>query len=326
MKIVIRIFAAIALLIVGLVIFVLATWDKKHETPYPEIKASTDSVLIARGKFLAFGPAHCATCHIPLEQLADLQSGKEMPLIGGLEFDIAPGKYRAPNLTPDKETGIGNFTDGELARALRYSVKHDGSLLFPFMPFQELSDEDLTAVISFLRSQQPVKHLVQPTEYKFLGKALVTFGLLKPEGPKNTPPKSVRIDTSLTYGSYIANSVANCVGCHTERDMKTGEFIGKPFAGGLKFAPDDLSFGYSFITPNLTPDEETGIMANWNEKAFVNRMKGGRVHKGSHMPWESFAKMDTVEIKAIHMYLRSLKPVKNKIAKIVFEPGEALPE
>ncbi len=326
MKIVVRILGALALLIVGIVVFVLATWNKKFEAPFPEIHASTDSAVIARGKYLAFGPAHCATCHIPLEQIADLQSGKEMPLIGGLEFDIPPGKLRSPNLTPDKETGIGNYTDGEIARALRHSVKRSGSVLFPFMPFQELSDEDLTAIVSFLRSQPAVNHAVEPPEYKFLGKALITFGLIKPEGPKNTPPKSVRIDTSVAYGSYIANSVANCVGCHTERDMKTGEFTGKPFAGGLRFEADAMSFGHSFITPNLTPDEETGIIANWNEKAFFNRMKGGRVHKGSHMPWESFAKMDTVEIKAIYMYLRTLKPVKNKIEQIVFEPGQALPE
>ncbi len=325
-KILLKTVAVIALLIVGLVLFVSVTWDKTYEAPLPDFKASTDPAIIARGKHLAFGPAHCATCHIPLDQISELQSGKEMPLIGGLELDIPPGTFRAPNLTPDMETGIGKYSDGQIARALRHMVKHDGRILFPFMPFQELSDEDVVAVISFLRSQKPVNHLVKPSEYKFLGKALLAFGVLKPEGAKNTPPKSVVQDTTIIYGKYIANSVTNCVGCHTERDMKTGEFIGKPFAGGLKFQPDELSFGYSFVTPNLTPDEETGIMAYWNEKTFINRLKGGRVHKGSHMPWESFARMDTVEIKAIYAYLHSLKPVKNKIAKIVFEPGEILPD
>jgi mono/diheme cytochrome c family protein len=315
---------ALIVLLVGLFVFVQLTWDKKYDAPYPDITATTDSAVIERGKYLALGPAHCITCHVPMDKVKDAEEGVVMPLIGGWELSIPPGTFRAPNITPDIETGIGNMTDGEIARALRYSVNRNNGHVFPFMPFQELSDDDLTAIISFLRAQEPVKHKVEPSELTFLGKALVAFGMIKPEGPKNTPPKSVVIDSSIAYGSYLANRVANCNGCHTERDFKTGAFVGAPLAGGTHFLPDAFSEGYSFITPNLTPDKETGIMANWDESTFINRMRAGRGHKGSPMPWGAFSRMDDLELKAIYRYLQSLEPVNNKIEKIVFAPGEQI--
>ncbi|MCC5929204.1 MAG: c-type cytochrome [Cyclobacteriaceae bacterium] len=309
-------------LIIGLIAFVQLSWDKKFDTPYPDITASTDSAVIARGRHLALGPAHCISCHVPMDKVKDAEDGMVMPLSGGWELSIPPGTFRAPNLTPDMETGIGKMTDGEIARTLRYSINKHNGIVFPFMPFQELSDEDMIAIVSFLRSQEPVKHKVERSKHSFLGKALMAFGVIKPEGPKDTPPKSVEIDSTLVYGSYLANSVANCNGCHTERDFKTGAFIGTPFAGGTHFLPDDFSEGYSFITPNLTPHKETGIMAYWDEATFILRMRGGKIHKGSPMPWATFARMTDLELKAIYRYLQSLDPADNKIEKIVFAPGE----
>ena len=318
--------AVLVLLLLGAFVFVQFTWDHTFEAPYPEITANTDSATIARGKYLAFGPAHCASCHVPIDQLHAVDEGLEIPLSGGWELAIPPGTFRAPNITPDQATGIGKLSDQEISRVLRYSVGHDGRAIFPFMPFQELSDADLTAIISFLRSQPAVKNEVKRSELTFLGKALKAFGLLDPEGPKNTPPKSVVIDSTVAYGSYIANQVANCRGCHTERDLKTGAFIGVDFAGGMIMAADDFSEGYSFITPNLTPDKETGIMANWSEAAFINRFKGGRVYHGSPMPWGAYSRMNDLELKALYRFLKSLEPVSNKIAKTAFPPGEKMPE
>lgn len=327
MKKVLLIIVAILVVVVGgFVVFVLVSWDKQYEAEYPNITASTDSTVIARGKYLAYGAAHCVICHSPYEKLEDVAAGKDVPMTGGMEFDIPPGIFRTPNLTPDPETGIGNQTDGEIARALRYSVSHLNKLMVPYMPFQEMSDEDITAIISFLRSQQPVKHEVKPSEYRFLGKAIVAFGLIKPEGPKKTPPVSVTIDTTADYGAYLANSIANCVGCHTERDMKTGEFIGPVFAGGMKFEHDVFSKGYSFISPNITPDKETGAMAGWDEPFFVDRFRAGRLLPGSPMPWEAFARMNDSDLKALFRYLASLNPVQNKIEKTVFMPGENFPD
>jgi mono/diheme cytochrome c family protein len=317
----------IVTLIIVVVVFVQLSWDKKKEAPYPDIKASTDSSVIARGKYLAFGPAHCASCHTPIDKMVEVENGLQIPLSGGWKLEIAGlGTFRAPNLTPDLETGIGKLSDKDIARTLRYSVGSDGRLIFPFMAFQELSDEDLTAVVSFIRSQEPVKHEIERSEYGFLGKALIAFGLIKPEGPKNKPPDKVVIDTTIEYGRYLANNVANCRGCHSEYDMNTGKQTGRDFAGKGQFPPDEYTDGYAFVSPNLTPHRETGIMAHWSEETFIDRFKKGRVFKGSPMPWGTFSRMNETDLKALYRYLHSLEPVSNKVNKTVYKPGEKLPE
>ncbi|MBK6859656.1 MAG: cytochrome c [Saprospiraceae bacterium] len=305
------------LICIGLIVYVQLNWQKTLNAPYPEIAASTDSAVIARGKYLAYGPAHCGTCHVPMDKYLEVEKGDLIPLSGGWELSIPPGTFRAPNITPDKETGIGNLTDGEIARTLRYMVGYDHRFIAPFMSFRNLSDEDLTAIVSFLKSQTPVKHQVKRSELTFLGKALAAFNLIKAEGPDGIPPKSIIRDTSISYGKYLANSVADCVGCHTNRDLKTGEFIGKPFAGGMFYEADALSEGVAFISPNLTPHPTSGIMSEWGENAFVARFRAGRVHKTSPMPWGSFSRMDDLDLKALYRYLNSLEPVDNKIEKTV---------
>ncbi len=165
MKKIILIILAVAVLFVG---YVQLSWDKVYDAPFPEISASTDPTAIARGKYLVFGPARCSSCHVPMDKIAEVDKGLEIPLSGGWELTIPVGTFRAPNITPDKDTGIGNLSDEDLARIMRYSVGHNGKVIFPFMPYQEMSDEDLTAVISYLRSQEPVKHEVELTEYTFL--------------------------------------------------------------------------------------------------------------------------------------------------------------
>ena len=319
-KIILSILAVIAIVIILFVSYVQLSWDKVYDALYPEISASTDPAVIARGKYLAFGPARCATCHVPMDKIVEVDKGLEIPLSGGWQLTVPVGTFRAPNITPDKETGIGNLSDKELARIMRYSVGHDGRVIFPFMPFQEMSDEDLIAVISYLRSQEAVKHEVERSKYTFLGKVLSSFGWVPPLKPKHTPPKAVVIDATVEYGSYLANSLSDCAGCHTKRDQKTGEPIGASAAGGWHLPPDPQSKGYSFVTPNLTPDKKTGVMASWSETVFIARFRAGRVYEGSPMPWGAFSRMNEVELKAIYRYLNSLDPVSNKIEKVVFPP------
>lgn len=325
-KVLLILLGLILVLVVGLYGFVSLTWDKEYDAPYPDIKASTDSTMIARGGYLVNGAGHCTTCHVPMDKMDAVEKGEIVPLIGGWELDIPPGIFRAANLTPDMETGIGSRTDAELARTLRYSVNHKNRMVFPFMPFQMMSDYDLASIISYLRAQPAVRNEMKPSELSFMGKAIAAFGLLKPESPKSEPPKNVPMDTTVAYGGYIANNVANCAGCHTERDLKTGEFVGPKFAGGFLMPADAFSLGKTFVTPNLTPDPETGIMASWSEDGFVARFKAGRVHAGSAMPWGWFGRMDEVEMRAIYRYLQTLEPVKRKIPKTVFEAGETVPE
>lgn len=320
----------LAVLVIGVIAFsayVQMAFSKRiFDAPYPDVKASTDSGLIERGRYLAYGPAHCATCHVPMDKTREVENGLQIPLSGGWELEIPLGTFRAPNITPDMETGIGKLSDGEIARTLRHSVGNDGRYIFEFMPFQNMSDEDLTAIISFLRSQPPVRNVVPRSEYSFLGKAIFTLANVQPVGPTGTPPKTMPREISAEYGKYLVYSVANCFGCHTERDLQSGEFTGKPMAGGMLFTPDAWTEGYAYVSPNLTPDTQTGIMSSWSEDAFVSRFKAGRIHKGSPMPWGAFSRMDEGDMRAIYRYLQSLEPVENKVEKIVFAPGEKLPK
>ena len=95
-------------------------------SPDPEITVSKDSTLIARGKYLVYGPAHCAYCHAPASEFTRVEAGEEVSLSGGNIFRLPVGDVYVPNITSDKTTGIGSFTDGELARTLRYGVKKTG--------------------------------------------------------------------------------------------------------------------------------------------------------------------------------------------------------
>lgn len=315
----------IIIIIVGLYGYVQLTWNKTFEAPYPEIQASSDPVVIERGKYLAFGLAHCAACHVPMDKVMAVENGQQFPLSGGWEETVPGlGTFRAPNLTPDPETGIGNMTDAQLARAIRYGVKHDNKFLVPFMVFQGMSDEDLTAVISFLRSQEPVKNQVPPSDFTFLAKALVSFGVLKPEGPKSTPPASITPDTTAVYGKYLAENVGNCLGCHIARD-ETGRQVNADFAGGGIFPPNAFSNGYAFISPNITPDKSTGVIATWTQQMFVDRFQGGRLHEGSPMPWGMYSTVHENDLKALYQYLHSIEPVENPVPQTVFAPGETFP-
>src|SRR4030095_9916513 len=97
-------------LIAGLFITIELRQDLKYDAPYPDIKASKDSAVIARGKALVFGPAHCANCHTPVELHYRVNAGEEVPLIGGNVFSLPIATIVTPNLTPDKD-GIGRLTD-----------------------------------------------------------------------------------------------------------------------------------------------------------------------------------------------------------------------
>lgn len=300
----------IVLLVVmaGLYIVVLANQNKKYDAPYPNVKATKDSATIVRGKNLVFGAAHCANCHSPEGIDERLNKGEEVPLSGGRKFDIPIGILFARNLTPD-ETGIGKLSDAAIARALRYGVGTTGAALFDFMPFHNTSDEDLVAIISYLRSQPPIKNDIPKHDFNLLGKIVKAF-VLKPAGPTGEVPMVVKRDTSVEYGKYLANSVANCRGCHTNRDLMTGAFTGEDYAGGLKFEMPTDSGLYSLTTPNLTPDP-TGRIKGWKQEQFIARFRMGAIIPQTHMPWGPFSRMSDDELKAIYNFLQTVKPVKN---------------
>lgn len=305
-------------LVVTLVLVVWLMQYKKYDAPYPDIHASTDSSVIARGKYLVTGPAHCADCHAPDSIYKIVEQGGLVNLSGGKVFKLPIGTLISPNLTSDKETGLGAWEDKVIARSLRYGVGHDGRALFAFMPFQNLSDEDLSAIISYIRTLPPVHNPVQVRNLNPMGYFAKAF-FIKPVSPDGTPLKSVTPDTTAAYGEYIANNVANCRGCHTNRDLRTGAFIGPFFAGGFHLESVVDPEHFECVSPNISPDPKTGHIKAWTEDFFVARFRQGKLIPHSEMPWGPFKNMSDGEIKAIYKFLQTVPAVEN-------DPGPTLVE
>jgi mono/diheme cytochrome c family protein len=291
----------------GGAVFVASRQNLKFDAPLPTVAASADSAVIARGHYVVRELASCPICHGDPKQFERTAAGEEVPLSGGFVFDIPPGKFYPRNITPDNETGIGAFSDGQVARALRYGVGHDGRALLPFMEMQGLSDEDLVAVVSYLRSQPAVHHPVPAHQVNLLGMIVKATVLAHPVGPKSTPLKTNPHGATVDNGRYIVESVSNCWACHTQRNPNTGEMVGAHLAGGSMV--DDFNPKRSWNAPNLTSDPATGRLAKFTEDQFVARMRAGRAIPGSPMPWQGFQKLDEDDLRAIYRYLKTVPPV-----------------
>ncbi|MBL7924788.1 MAG: cytochrome c, partial [Bacteroidia bacterium] len=248
-------------------------------------------------------------------QLEAIERGEIVPLSGGHLFDIPPGKIYTPNITSDVETGIGGLPDSVIARSLRYGVGHDGRAMPDFMPFQHLSDEDLVAIISYLRSTAAVKNAVPKTEWNVMGNVIKAL-VLEPVGPTTEVPKTVTKGATVEYGKYLVESVANCKGCHTDRDLKTGKFTGIPYAGGFRM-PSDVNPAMFVVTPNITSDAETGRLAKWTEDEFIERFRKGKIVQESTMPWGPFSRLADTDLRAIYRFLKSIPPVRNNTGPVL---------
>lgn len=304
---------AVLLLIVGIgATWVQLTWSVDHpDTPLPEITASTDPEVIARGEYLVHAVAHCSTCHGPPEAIMEHRVEFDRPLAGGFVFEMGPfGTFTAANLTPDP-TGIGGMTDPEVARAVRHGIGQAGKLS-PMMRFAvgPMSDEDLTAIISWLRAQEPVAAQHASPRFGFLAKAL--SGKFNPRmdvAPPYVPPGEI----SIERGRYLANGPAMCAGCHTPLDPMAGFAPTGPAFSGGEPEPDAAMAGYEVVAPNLTPDPTTGHLASWSEDQFVSRLRAGRSVVGSYMPWEAFARMTDEDVRSMYRYLQTLDPVERDV-------------
>jgi mono/diheme cytochrome c family protein len=234
---------------------------------------------------------------------------------GGERFDAGIGVYYAPNITP---AGIGNWTDGELMRAITMGVSKDGRALFPIMPhpaYGQMDEEDIKSIIAYVRSLTPIENTVPEPVSDFPMNFII-----------NTIPKKADFhkmpskDDVLAYGKYLVNA-ASCTECHSPRDERGNNIAGMDFAGGNQFPLPDNSI---VTSANITPDKETGI-GNWTREQFFSRFRMYTdpaqchpVEKGSFntmMPWSQYSGMTDEDLNAVYTYLTSLKPVKNKIVK-----------
>ena len=316
--------ASVALIVVALVAWVLLTWDRVYDdVPMPALRASRDAAVIEHGRYLVRGPAHCSICHMgSLDEVLRSDAGEELPLRGGLEFPIGPiVVYHTANLTTDRETGIARYTDGQLFRMLRHNVKPDGrASLAPLMPFANMADDDLIAIVSYLRAGDAVHNQVPAAQWKPMGKAIVA--LLRPaaiqpvlgHAPPATAPRSA---ATIERGKYLAHNVANCMACHSPLDPTTGALTGPAFSGNVAGERSMIDPAVMLRAPNLTPHPSGALARFADEDAWIGRFRVGRVVRESIMPWGPYTHMTDDDLRAIYRYLHSLEPVQSDVGLTV---------
>lgn len=307
------------LLAVILVIYVQIAWGRPLSRAAPQMVAPTDAQTVARGEYLFKYSLNCWDCHG-----SQGSNGPDAPQAGGREFDLTdvglPGGFGylyAANITPDLETGIGTWSDGELVRSIREGLDPEGHLLFPIMEaewWSGLSDEDVLALVAYMRSLPPVRNEVPDNRLTFAAKALIALGVLKAQPAITQPVLAPPRGATAEYGEYLVYHASTCVGCHMPRDFNTGQFdLTRPFAGGLTPFPEE---GFITTGSNLTPDPSTGI-GNWNEEQFMAAMRTGLRPNGTvmlpFMPWPSYSRWDEDDLRAVWLYLRSLEPIAHQI-------------
>ncbi|HEY1272326.1 MAG TPA: c-type cytochrome, partial [Terriglobales bacterium] len=208
---------------------------------------------------------------------------------------------------PDPDTGVGNWTDDQLARAIREGIGHDGRALFPMMPygrFRNMSDEDLASVIVYLRSLPAIRHPLPTTEVVFP----VNYLIRGVPQPITTPVPAESSDDPVRHGAYLV-TMAACGDCHTS--MVKGQPVpGMDFAGGFPL----IGPWGNVASANLTPDP-SGIQY-YDESLFLQVMRTGFVKArklNSIMPVAEYRNLTDDDLKAIFAYLRTLKPVKHRV-------------
>jgi mono/diheme cytochrome c family protein len=282
----------------------------------PKARALTNRTFEAtparleRGRYLATAVTGCVGCHSEPDESKPGQPPRADRLGSGAVFAEGgnfPGRLVAPNITPDKETGAGDWTDDMLARSIREGIGHDGRALFPVMPyanFREMPDEDLASVIVYMRSLAPVRNELPKTEIAFPVKYLIRSG---PE-PVTAPVPAPDLSDQLKRGDFMVR-MCSCAECHTPQERGQRK-AGMDFAGGLQFQTPSGAVTASNITPDLS-----GI-SYYDEALFLQAIRTGHVKArelSPAMPWAFYRNMNDEDLKAIFAKLRTLNPVKHTV-------------
>ena len=265
---------------------------------------------VARGRYV-FGATGGCGCHtVPKGQIN----------AGGRRYDGPFGTVYSTNITPDRQTGIGTWTDEQIIAAIRLGRRPNGERLLPVHPFtvfNGMAEEDLRAIVAFLRTTPPVMRPNQPKkiavplfESVFLPAWLAAFA------PRETPPPKAPT-IGVARGEYLVRAVGHCGECHTPRTMTMATDNSRFLAGNAK-GPEDQAM------PNITPDPDTGI-GKWSVEEIAdylgsgNKPDGdvagglmGEVIEGTLAGYKDLAKADRL---AIAQYLKTVPPIRNKIGK-----------
>ncbi|NLG95988.1 MAG: c-type cytochrome [Chloroflexi bacterium] len=285
-------FGLLIVLIAGALVYGQVSFKRTYnDRPVYKIKADTSPQGIARGEYLVQSVMGCADCHAEKSQ-EDALSGLSYPIQQG---PIA-GIFSGSNLTPDVETGLGAWTDGEIARAIREGLDRDNTelVIMPSQNYREMSDEDIASVVGYLRSLKPVRNEITPFTMNPPAKTLWAFGLM---GPRISQQPIVSSQDgpaagSREYGAYLVN-IGGCRDCHGA-DLSGGE---------VPMAPPGSPPGWDITS--------IGVISEWDKEEFILAMRSGTRPDGSLinpvMPWKVYRGMTEEDLESIYQYLMSIQ-------------------
>jgi len=265
---------------------------------------------IAKGQYVFAVAGGCA-CHTEPKKAAN---------VGARPLPIPFGKVYSTNITSNKETGLGNWTDQQIQDAIVKGVRRDGSKILPVMPFEKYSgmaQEDLKTLIAYLRTLKPVKKVTpELNSWAPFARSIGTPLFLAVFGHFSTAPAQAR-KSGLERGRYLVEHVAICGDCHTPRN-----FIGASnralYMAGMTEKNSPLGEG----VPNITPNKETGI-GDWKREDIVELLKSstkpdldnaqGLMYEVIQGVGHGYKDMTREDALAIADYLKSIPAIKNKV-------------
>ncbi len=273
-------------------------------------QAQTDSKeLVLKGQYIFSLAGGCA-CH---------SDPKGTQHAGGRAFPIPFGMVYSTNVTADKETGLGGWTEPQIVDAMTKGIRRDGSRILPVMPYgpySGMAQEDLQSLIAFLRTLKPVQKPTPPLQSSVpLFRSVAAEGWLKAFGQVFTSPPTAP-KSGVERGRYLTDHVAICGDCHTPRSS-----LGVPNRT-LYLAGANKDIGpLGELVPNITPDKDTGI-GDWDRQQIAELIRKGTkpdldyvrglmydVIEGTSHGYRNMSPEDAL---AIADYLKSIAPIKNK--------------
>lgn len=266
------------------------------------VSSAAAETPVERGKYLMDSIVACGNCHTPKGPNGQAIAGKELsggnPIVSPV-FQAIPG-----NITPDKETGIGNWTDDQIVDAIRNGKRPSGTIIGPPMPiafYRGMSDSDVRAIVAYLRTVPAISNKVEKSTYK--------IPLPPSYGPPVTHVADVPRTDHIAYGKYIATGLGHCMDCHTPVVQGRNDMT-KLGAGGNSFGAPN---GGVIISANLTPGNPSGVAGWTNQQVKDAITKGMRPDRPlvRLMAFDWYQNISGEDLNDLVLFLRSLKPVKS---------------
>lgn len=268
-----------------------------------------DDDLLARGEYLVNGIMACGNCHSSRTAEGELIEGME--LAGNFVIEDPVFKAYAPNITPNTEYGIGAWTDKEIIRAIRQGIRPDGQVLGPPMAFslyRDISDNDVRAIVAYLRSIPAVEHKVPRSSY--------SIPLPPNWGPPVEVVPDIPRDDLVAYGEYLAGPLGHCVHCHTP--LVKGQFDFTHLGAGGNLFVKPLGYSFTVLASNITQHPEFGL-GKWSDDAIKKVISTG-INRSDQtlLPFMGFSfyqNISDADLDAIVAYLRTIPPAIPPVAK-----------